>query len=144
MLTGRESKGRSIANRVFASFVFLLVACLGLAAHDGSVLAEDAEITGMVTPEYDGEGQLKLPTDFRKWVFVGSSLGLSYFGDEKEISEQIFHHIYMQPEAYQQRRLFPDQELVFHTAWGWEERLETRALGIDCEVSPTCLHRKDG
>jgi len=100
MLTGRESKGRSIANRVFASFVFLLVACLGLAAHDGSVLAEDAEITGMVTPEYDGEGQLKLPTDFRKWVFVGSSLGLSYFGDEKEISEQIFHHIYMQPEAY--------------------------------------------
>lgn len=38
---------------------------------------------------------------------------------------------YMQPEAYQQRRLFPDQELVFHTAWGWEERLETRALGID-------------
>lgn len=24
---------------------------------------------------------------------------------------------YMQPEAYQQRRLFPDRELVFHTAW---------------------------
>ena len=57
--------------------------------------------SGMVTPQYNGEGHLILPTNYRTWIFVGSSIGLSYFGEKAPGGPGIFHHIYMQPESYQ-------------------------------------------
>ena len=33
------------------------------------------------TPQYTQDGQLKFPRDFRRWIFVGTALGLSY-GDD--------------------------------------------------------------
>ncbi|MFP6596533.1 MAG: cytochrome P460 family protein, partial [Candidatus Hydrogenedentota bacterium] len=89
---------RYLISAVAAVLIVAMVA--GTVATLGPVSAGKSDLADMVTPKYDDKGQLRLPTDFRKWVFVGSSLGLSYFGEEKEIGEQIFHHIYMQPQAY--------------------------------------------
>jgi hypothetical protein len=64
-------------------------------------------------PEYDVDGKLKLPADFRTWVFVGSSIGLDYRPDVAENTvrevkpyqkDRIgdFHNVYINPEAYDQ------------------------------------------
>lgn len=77
--------------------------------------AESGGLDSMTKPEYDPRGRLIRPEGYRKWVFVGSSLGLSYAGDEPAPSEQIFHHIYIQPEAYDhyvETGTFPEKTML--------------------------------
>lgn len=50
-------------------------------------------------PEYDPEGRLLLPEDWRRWVFVGASLGLSY--SEGGGGSEMFHETLLEPTAYQ-------------------------------------------
>jgi hypothetical protein len=49
-------------------------------------------------PEYDQNGALRLPGAYRQWVFVGSSLGLSY--NEGQPGSEMFHETLMEPTAY--------------------------------------------
>ena len=72
-------------------------------------------LTTMVTPQYNGDGHLIRPTNFRTWIFVGSSIGLSYFGKEEPKGPGLFHHIYIQPEAYRhyvKTGEFPDKTML--------------------------------
>ena len=50
------------------------------------------------TPQYDATGALQLPNAYRQWVFVGSSLGLSY--SEGQQGMEMFHETLMEPTAY--------------------------------------------
>ena len=52
-----------------------------------------------VVPTYDGNRALRLPDDYRQWVFVGSSLGLSY--DASAPDHEMFNETLMEPTAYQ-------------------------------------------
>ena len=49
-------------------------------------------------PQYDEKGAVRLPADYRQWVFVGSSLGLSY--TEGQPAMEMFHETLMEPSAY--------------------------------------------
>jgi hypothetical protein len=51
-----------------------------------------------VMPRYDKDGALQLPEDYRQWIFVGSSLGLSY--NEVAPGHEMFLHTLMEPTAY--------------------------------------------
>jgi hypothetical protein len=53
-------------------------------------------------PVYDNENRLLLPESYREWVFVGSSLGLTY-SDEPPRSEK-FSHVYVNPFGYREFR----------------------------------------
>ena len=61
--------------------------------------AEESEIESMAKPQYTEDGKLIRPEGYRTWIFVGSSLGLSY-NKTKPDGPGMFHHIYIQPEAY--------------------------------------------
>ena len=59
-------------------------------------------------PQYTSAGELRTPSGFETWVFVGSNLGLGY-KDELAVTtrqetahadQQVFHNIYIDPEAY--------------------------------------------
>ena len=77
-------------------------------------------------PEYDAKGNLKIPTDFKTWIFVGSSLGLDYRSDvaEKTVREKApnqerrvgdFHNVYINPAAYEEyfkTGKFPDKTVL--------------------------------
>lgn len=74
-------------------------------------------------PQYTENGELKIPSEFRKWVFVGSNLGLQYRSDAPEMTtleaaraeNMSFHNIYMNPEAYDyfiRTRTFPDPTVL--------------------------------
>lgn len=64
------------------------------------VLAADPTPAGMVNPTYNAQGDLVRPDNFRNWIFVGASLGLSYDDGATQEGPGLFHHVYMQPEAY--------------------------------------------
>lgn len=57
-----------------------------------------AETEQAVLPAYDADGRLLLPENYREWIYVGSSLGLSY--SEGGGGMEMFHHTLMEPTAY--------------------------------------------
>jgi YHS domain-containing protein len=52
-----------------------------------------------IMPKYGSDGALILPQDWRQWVFVGSSLGLSYT-QGGQAGMEMFHETLMEPSAY--------------------------------------------
>ena len=50
-------------------------------------------------PRYDTNRNLILPADYRRWILVGSSLGLSY-SEGGQGSHQMFNTTLMEPGAY--------------------------------------------
>ena len=67
----------------------------------GAVVAEQASgpvASTPVMPQYDGSKNLRLPNDYRQWVVVGQSLGLSY--SEGQGNHQMFNTTLMEPTAY--------------------------------------------
>jgi hypothetical protein len=66
-------------------------------------------------PEYTTDGDLILPKNFEKWVYLGSPLtpnGLN--GGKANFPE--FHNVYMQPwayEEYQKTNVFPEGTIMF-------------------------------
>jgi hypothetical protein len=50
-------------------------------------------------PVYDASGQLQLPADYRRWVLVGSSVGLTYA--ETSGGHQMFGTTLMEPTAHE-------------------------------------------
>jgi Cytochrome P460 len=51
-----------------------------------------------IGPRYGSDGALLLPDGYRRWVFIGSSLGLSY--SEGQSGAEMFHETLMEPTAY--------------------------------------------
>jgi hypothetical protein len=67
------------------------------------------------TPAYDAKGALLRPQGYRKWVFVGASLGLSYSGGAAADGPGEFHHVYLRPESYDAFRRtgrFPEKTVL--------------------------------
>jgi hypothetical protein len=76
-----------------------MVAWVAAAGTRGAVVAEQASGTpSPVMPQYDAERNLRLPPDYRQWVLVGQSLGLSY--SEGQGGHQMFNTTLMEPTAY--------------------------------------------
>jgi hypothetical protein len=63
---------------------------------------------------FEGETTLLRPASYREWVFVGSSLGLSYAETavpDTSAGRELFHNVYIDPAAYQafsETGTFPD------------------------------------
>ena len=65
----------------------------------GAVVAEQVtETRSPVMPQYDTQRNLRLPSDYRQWILVGQSLGLSY--SEGQGGHQMFNTTLMEPSAY--------------------------------------------
>lgn len=74
--------------------------------------APPAAASNVPAPAYDGTGALLRPSGYRKWVFAGASLGLSY--GERGGDDQ-FHHVYLRPESYDAFRRtgrFPEKTVL--------------------------------
>jgi Cytochrome P460 len=88
-----------VIGRVMLSCV--VVAWVAVVATRGAVVA--GQVSGATTaagvmPQYDGDRNLRLPNDYRQWILVGSSLGLSY--SEGQAGHQMFNTTLMEPTAY--------------------------------------------
>ena len=93
------------APRVFPLALTLAVAALVIAV-GSSVFARarQQQVTGAsreVMPGYDTGRNLMLPDDYRRWILVGSSIGLSYSENAQERGHEMFNTTLMEPSAYQ-------------------------------------------
>jgi hypothetical protein len=87
----RISFTRILALAGLAAAVALLVAA-------GRSLSAQSASASQRMPQYNKDRALTLPADYRQWVFVGSSLGLSY--TEGAGGQEMFHETLMEPTAY--------------------------------------------
>lgn len=88
----------------------LVIAC-ALTAIALTALSPAARAQGPSSPAYTASGELMLPADFREWVFVGTSLGMTY-GPAKRTGPAVFENIYVTREAYR----------AFMSSGKWPER----------------------
>lgn len=76
---------------------------------------EAPKTSSMAVPKYNDTGELIRPEGYREWVFVGSSLGLSYTEPAKDEGPGLFHNVYIQPEAYREYMAtgrFPEKTML--------------------------------
>jgi hypothetical protein len=52
-------------------------------------------------PEYTADGQMKLPQDYRKWVYLSTGMDMSYVKGASEPDHHMFDNIFVNPEAYE-------------------------------------------
>jgi Cytochrome P460 len=93
------SKGARVKKVLIASLFLVLL--LGLT----SVGAQQSPQTA--APVFEGKTTLQRPVNYREWVFVGSSLGLSYAANPPAQGQttgmgQMYHNVYIKPESYRE------------------------------------------
>src|SRR5205085_7537872 len=59
------------------------------------------------TPTFEGKTTLLRPVNYREWVFVGSSRGLSYATNPPAPAQgsapgEMYHNVYIKPESYRE------------------------------------------
>lgn len=76
------------------SLLILSLACLNLA---GQQAARQDE------PQYTSDGQLKLPDNYREWIYLSSGLGMTYGFVESAVNTvagERFDNVFVTPQAY--------------------------------------------
>lgn len=149
------AKFARVAVAVIALAAMLPAGAVGEGAGTGAV-AFDAAPAGMIEPKYDADGKLLAPENYRKWVFVGASIGLSYNearkpkatpegyheeagaegkdkAEPKEKAPGVFHHTYIQPEAYDHYRetgKFPEKTMLILELYAPETKVSPDKNGF--------------
>jgi hypothetical protein len=78
----------------FALAAVLSISLVGQIGHSGS------EPVGRAV--FIGKDTLVRPPDYREWIFVGSSIGLSYSENSGSRGDDLFHNVYINPSAYRE------------------------------------------
>lgn len=105
-------------------FGFATVAAAALGIFLGT--AGVAAISG--APQFDKDGKLVFPADYRQWVFVSSSLDMSYTEASPPPGVHIFNNVFVPHQAYEsflRNGVWPDKTLLLT-----EHRVGTTNLSI--------------
>jgi hypothetical protein len=84
---------------IFIGALFAFAVAVGPSSFAGAQQRQASVPPPDVAPRYDANRDLVLPDDYRRWVLVGSSLGLSYT-EGRQDSHQMFNTTLMEPTAY--------------------------------------------
>jgi hypothetical protein len=111
-----ECLGKRSKEKAMKKYLALIVVGAGVVAVSWLSFGTEPVTAQMATPTavFDSQGRLKLPTDYRKWVFVGAPLtpnGLN--GGNAGFPE--FHHVYIQEknvDAYLKNGVFPEGTVI--------------------------------
>lgn len=126
MFVTRRPAGRWLAGGALLLCLAVTAGYLPDHAQGGDALRE------MTRPRYADGKQLLLPGEYRNWVFVGASLGLSYSETARESGPGLFHHVYLQPEAYAHYRRtgqFPEQTMLVMELYRPEQKVSINRGG---------------
>jgi len=75
-------------------------------------------------PAYAGDGQLRLPADYREWVYLSSGFDMSYTPD-MQMDHHMFDNVFVNPEAWQAFQAtgkWPDKTMLVLEVRGAEDR----------------------
>ena len=51
-------------------------------------------------PEYTSDGQMKLPENYRQWVYLTTGFDMSYNPNASQTDHHMFDNVFVNPEAY--------------------------------------------
>jgi hypothetical protein len=94
---------------MFRKINLSLVATLLLTAVAGSQSASS------VGPEYTGDGQLKLPENYREWIYLTTGFDMSYSPGAQGADHHMFDNVFVNPESYQaflETGTWPDKTML--------------------------------
>ena len=66
-------------------------------------------------PRFTDSKELLRPQDYREWIFIGATLGMSYDENEEKRKHPKFHNLYLNPAAYREYKRsgrFPEKTMV--------------------------------
>jgi Cytochrome P460 len=67
------------------------------------------------SPEYTDDGQMKLPENYRQWVYLTTGFDMSYNPGLMSMDHHMFDNVFVNPEAYQsfvQNGTWPDKTVM--------------------------------
>jgi hypothetical protein len=112
----------------------------------GVALAQSPVSSGNA-PEYTSSGQLKLPAQYREWVYLTSGIDMSY-GPAANMGHSMFDNVFVNPEAYKAflaTGTWPDKTMLVLEIRGAENKGSINQAGHfqGTEVMGREVHIKD-
>jgi hypothetical protein len=94
-------------------FSTLLLAALLLVS--SSALLKSATPPAANAPEYTSDGQLKLPENYRQWIYLTTGFDMSYSANAMQMDHHTFDNVFVNPDAYQaflETGTWPDKTML--------------------------------
>ena len=116
----------------------VLIAAVALVPKRNAVRA-----AGSTVPQFNSEGKLVRPVDFRRWVYLSSGFGMSY--SQQPDGMQMFTNVFVNPASYDYyvaNGKWPDKTIFVLEEYGSTSRgsinkhgsYQTEFMGLDVEV----------
>ena len=83
------------------------------------------------TPEYTPDGKLKLPEQYREWLYLSTGMDMSYTASGNA-DHHMFDNVFVNPEAYRKFKetgTWPDKTMLVLEARGAESRASINQRG---------------
>ena len=74
-----------------------------------------AQSPAAAAPEYTDDGQMKLPENYRQWVYLTTGFDMSYNPGLMSMDHHMFDNVFVNPDAYQsfvQNGTWPDKTMM--------------------------------
>ena len=99
-----------VARLAFAGLWLAAVVTLAGAPQPGASAAEwstdgagrVATISTESGPAYESDGRLKLPANYREWIFLSSGIDMSYSAEPGMAGHSMFDNVFVEPTAYRE------------------------------------------
>ncbi len=92
----------------------LLVSTIVMVVSAAFIKPTSAPVAGSA-PEYTADGQLKLPENYRQWVYLTTGFDMSYSADSMAMDHHMFDNVFVNPESYKsftETGTWPDKTML--------------------------------
>src|SRR5579863_5306111 len=106
-----EGRGSIMPRMVIKKKNLVLAAVILLSS---AVLLQSAP-AGRFGPEYTSDDQMKLPENYRQWVYLTTGFDMSYSAGGMGMDHHMFDNVFVNPEAYSaflQSGTWPDKTML--------------------------------
>jgi hypothetical protein len=111
--SGAFESGWGILTAMKNTRISMLFAVIALLA--GAVVLRSATPPRGVGPEYTSDDQLKLPENYRQWVYLTTGFDMSYSASAMAMDHHMFDNVFVNPEAYKafaETGTWPDKTML--------------------------------
>ena len=126
--------------------LILLMAVVVIAVAPLCSAASTQNATPASGPEYTSDGQLKLPENYREWVYLTTGFDMSY-NPAMDMDHHMFDNVFVNPEAYKEflaSGTWPDKTMLLIEGRGAESKGSINQSGnFQGEVMAREIHVKD-
>jgi hypothetical protein len=131
---------RKTTNLIFAAMFLLPIAALHLPTRPAQ-----PQPSG---PEYTADGEMKMPENYRRWVYLTTGFDMSYNPALMNMDHHMFDNVFVNPEAYEsflKTGTWPDKTMLVLEARKGQDKGSINKQGSyqGTEVMGVEIHVKD-